>query len=294
MLGIPGKSYGLIMAKRYGLAPQVVAHAEKYLAQQQASVEQQTLLKLQAELQEITSLKQSLLEQQAALVSKQKVLDQQSKQLQLKEAHLKETQQAEQANLLAETLSKVDAAIKTLANPDLKLHEAIRLKQTLTELLKSTNQAEPNEAILDVAVGDYVEETNTRMRGKVINLSKQSLTMVTADGLTVKVKLTQVEKTTPPSASQPSKALRLVQSQKAPSSITIIGLRYEEAKQAVEKYYDLALLSSLKTIKIIHGFGSGTLRKMVYDYFQGLTTIKTIQQGEGDQAGYGVTIIHFK
>jgi DNA mismatch repair protein MutS2 len=220
--------------------------------------------------------------------------DKDAKQLQLKESHLKETQQAEQANLLAETLSKVDAAIKTLANPDLKLHEAIRLKQTLTELLKPTNQAEPNEAILDVAIGDYVEETNTRMRGKVINLSKQSLTMVTADGLTVKVKFTQVEKTTPPSASQPSKALRLVQSQKAPSSITIIGLRYEEAKQAVEKYYDLALMSSLKTIKIIHGFGSGTLRKMVYDYFQGLTTVKTIQQGEGDQAGYGVTIIHFK
>jgi DNA mismatch repair protein MutS2 len=81
---------------------------------------------------------------------------------------------------------------------------------------------------------------------------------------------------------------------KASASITIIGMRYEEAKLAIEKYYDQALLSSLKTIKIIHGFGSGTLRKLVLEFFKGLSTVKSIQQGEGEQAGYGVTVVHFK
>jgi DNA mismatch repair protein MutS2 len=71
-------------------------------------------------------------------------------------------------------------------------------------------------------------------------------------------------------------------------------MRYEEAKIAVEKYYDATLLSNSKTLKIVHGFGSGTLRKMVFDYFQKLPTVKRIQQGEGEQAGYGVTIIHLK
>jgi len=81
---------------------------------------------------------------------------------------------------------------------------------------------------------------------------------------------------------------------KVPSSLNIIGMRYEEARIAVEKYYDAALLSNLKTLKIIHGFGSGTLRKMVLDYFQSLSSVKRIQQGEGEQSGYGVTIIHLK
>jgi DNA mismatch repair protein MutS2 len=118
--------------------------------------------------------------------------------------------------------------------------------------------------------------------------------MITGDGLTVKVKANQVSLTTPPSRQSSTQPVRMVQAQKAPGSLTIIGLRFEEAKLAVEKYYDQALLSSLKTLKIIHGFGSGTLRNMVFNYFKPMSSVKSIQQGEGEQAGYGITIIHLK
>lgn len=291
MLGMPGKSYGLIMAKRYGLAPQVVAHAEKYLAEQQASQEQKTLIKLQEELAHVESMKSQLLDAQKALAIKEKNFLQKEQQLHLKQTHFADDTKAQQQALLAETLAKVDATIKALANPQLKLHEAIALKQSLSTLLH-THAEDQGEHIENLAIGDYVKETSTNMVGKVTNLAKHSLTMMTRDGLSLRVKRNQVVVTTAPGTTPQSKPLRLVQSSKAPSSINIIGLRFEEAKLAVEKYYDLALLSSLKTLKIIHGFGSGTLRKMVYDYFKGLTTVKTIQQGEGEQAGYGVTIIH--
>jgi DNA mismatch repair protein MutS2 len=292
ILGMPGKSYGLIMAKRYGLAPQVVAHAEKYLAQQQASQEQKTLIKLQEELQAVNDLKTKLLAQQSALNNEQKIVNQKEKQLQAMQDKFTEQTQKQQQILLEETLNNVDATIKALANPNLKLHEAIEIKKSLTSLLD--NPQEESGELAAIQVGDYVQELSTKMVGKVITVKKQNLTMITSDGLTVKAKLNQVTKTETPRQTSQSKPLRLVQSHKAPASINIIGLRYEEAKLAVEKYYDLALLSSLKTIKIIHGFGSGTLRKMVYDFFKDLATVKTVQQGEGEQAGYGVTIIHFK
>jgi DNA mismatch repair protein MutS2 len=292
LLGMPGKSYGLIMAKRYGLAPQVVGHAEKYLANMQSTFEQKTLHKLQEELQQIELLKASLSTQQKNLEEQLLTIAKERKQLQSKQQDFERNTQSQQTKLLAETLEKVEATIKALANPDLKLHQAIALKQSLNDLLKQPEENEPMAISEALQVGDYVKETTTLMVGKITQMTKQNVMIITRDGLTLKVKRQDVEKTQPPATTTSTKPLRLIQSSKAPSSINIIGLRYEEAKLAVEKYYDLALLSSLKTLKIIHGFGSGTLRQMVYDYFKSLNTVKTIQQGEGEQAGYGVTIIH--
>ncbi len=291
VLGLPGKSYGLIMAKRYGLAPQVVAHAEQYLAEQQASLDQQSLLKLQQQLQEVDALKVNLNQEKAALQSQQLIVKQTQMRLAQQEATLKEKVALDQQAILEETRLKVDATIKQLANPDLKLHEAIALKR---QLRQSNDQADTVTANADdetIHVDDYVEEVSTGLKGRVTVMQKQQITIVTADGLTVKVRANRVVKITPPK-SQVSAPVRLVRSQKAPSSLNIIGMRYEEAKQAIEKYYDQAILSGLKTLKIIHGFGSGTLRQLVWDYFHALPTVSKVQQGEGEQAGYGVTIIH--
>jgi DNA mismatch repair protein MutS2 len=234
----------------------------------------------------LTIEKQTLLQQQHALKQQAFTLEKRLSQFNL------ETEEKQQL-LLEDTLEKVDSTIKALANPNLKLHEAIALKQGLVQALDQPSlDSEDEKRIL--RVDDYVMEISTGMKGRISVIQKNQLTMVTADGFTIKVKANQVSVIAAPVNHGQTKPLRLVQSQKAPTSLTIIGLRFEEAKLAVEKYYDQALLSSLKTLKIIHGFGSGTLRKMVFDYFKTLSTVKSIQQGEGDQAGYGVTIIHLK
>ena len=293
ILGVPGKSYGLIMAKRYGLAPQVVAHAEKYLQDQQSSQDQQSFLKLQDALQEVEKTKAQLAIEKQTILQQQQGLKQQTSILEKRLSQFNIETNEKQQLLLEETLEKVESTIKSLANPNLKLHEAIALKQGLVQAMEEPSVGGEDEQ-QNLRVDDYVIENSTGMKGRISAIKKNQLTMVTADGFTIKVKTNQVSIIPAPINHGQSNPLRLVRSQKAPSSLTIIGLRFEEAKLAVEKYYDQALLSSLKTIKIIHGFGSGVLRKMVFDYFRPISTVKSIQQGEGDQAGYGVTIIHFK
>lgn len=292
ILGLPGKSYGLIMAKRYGLAPQVVAHAEKYLAEQQASQEQKTLIKLQTELLEVEQLKSSLILEKEALLTQQKQLIIQQKQLQNLQQQFQEDTKQKQEALLEETLTQVEQTIKALANPQLKLHEAIALKQSLSK--GSFIEDPESNSTTELVIGDYVKESSTGMVGKIETINGQQVVVITRDGLTLKVKANQLQKTTAPAKTKPTQPVRSMVTGKAPTNLNIIGMRYEEARIAVEKYYDAALLSNLKTLKIIHGFGSGTLRKMVLDYFQSLSSVKRIQQGEGEQSGYGVTIIHLK
>ncbi|MEY3431950.1 MAG: hypothetical protein RIS53_848 [Bacillota bacterium] len=292
ILGLPGKSYGLIMAKRYGLAPQVVAHAEKYLADQQATQEQKTLIKLQEELLEVEKLKTNLILEKQQLIELQKQILNQQKEMKKREAQFQDDSKAKQDALLEATLVQVEQTIKALANPQLKLHEAIALKQSLSSSnLDQDVQPDSKETL---HAGDYVLEPSTGISGKIESINGQQVVVITRDGLTLKVKARQLRKTDAPTSAKQSIPNRYMVSGKVPSSLNIIGMRYEEAKIAVEKYYDTGLLANAKTLKIIHGFGSGILRKMVLDYFQKLPTVKSVQQGEGEQAGYGVTIIHLK
>ena len=292
VMGLPGKSYGLIMAKRYGLAPQVVAHAEKYLAQHHQGQEQALLQKLQHELSEVHQEKETLITERKKLLDNEKGLELVRQQL-LKE---KENYQKKLLNLedeiLDETRQKVDEVIKALANPHLKLHQAIALKESLKgeEILDDSF-----EETTTLSIGDYVINQETGIRGRITNIQKKNVTFVSSDGLTINAKLTQLEKMDAPSVQKKSLVSKVVKHHvRAPSSIDIIGMRYEEAKQVIDKYYDDALLSGLKTLKIIHGFGTGTLKKLVHDYFKNLSTVKAIQVGEGEQSGYGVTVVILK
>jgi DNA mismatch repair protein MutS2 len=291
VLGVPGKSYGLIMAKRYGLASQVVSHAERYLSEQNQTQEQKHLLRLQAEIDLVAIEKEKLNALQVSLMKEKESYEKLVSQTLLEKNTYQQKVKELQSSMLEELAAKVDDVIKALANPDLKLHQAIALKKSLAIDEIDLEEAD-TETLLKV--GDYVVSLGTGIKGKITVINKKNITFISSDGLTINTKMSKVEKIETPNATKKKNVYIQGHISKAPTSINIIGMRYEEAQAVVEKYYDQALLSNLKTLKIIHGFGTGTLKKMVSDYFKDLKTVKSIQLGEGEQSGYGVTVVHLK
>lgn len=291
ILGVPGKSYGLIMAKRYGLASQVVMHAEKYLAEQNQSQEQKHLLRLQAELDLVEQEKQKLEALQITLNKDKEHYQKLVQQTLVEKNNYQQKVKELQSSMLEDLEAKVDDVIKSLANPDLKLHQAIALKKSLQQ---EELEADVHESDNVLNVGDYVVSIGTGIQGKITVINKKNITFVSSDGLTINTKVSKVEKIETPSSKKKQNVYISGHVSKAPTSINIIGMRYEEAQSFVGKYYDQALLSGLKTLKIIHGFGTGTLKKMVNDYFKDLKTVKSIQLGEGEQSGYGVTLVYLR
>lgn len=293
-LGYPGKSYGLVMAKRYGLAPKVVEFAEKYLLEKEQNPEQKTLKKLQEQLAEIDHEKETLKRLQEELKQTQSALEKQRHTYEQKRAALEQDVKVAYESTMFNVKKKLEDTIKQLANPELKLHEAIALKAELDAFIEEETKEHEVSSLHDLQIDDYVEDQETLIRGKIVAIQKQKVTMITEDGLTVSVNASRLEVIPPPpekpQKAKPSKPFF----KKAPSSINIIGLRYEEAKLAIEHYHDQAVLSQLKTLKIIHGFGSGTLRKLVFDYFSQQEGVIKISGPEGEQAGYGVTVVTFR
>jgi len=81
---------------------------------------------------------------------------------------------------------------------------------------------------------------------------------------------------------------------KANYELDLRGFRFEEVKDELDQAIDAALLSGLSVMRIIHGFGSGAVRKAVYDYIKSSPYIKTSRFGGEGEGLNGVTIITLK
>jgi DNA mismatch repair protein MutS2 len=67
-----------------------------------------------------------------------------------------------------------------------------------------------------------------------------------------------------------------------------------EAIEALDKFIDNAILNNLQRIDVIHGKGTGALRKKIEEYLKKLDTIKSFRLGEWNEGGTGITIVELK
>ena len=78
------------------------------------------------------------------------------------------------------------------------------------------------------------------------------------------------------------------------AKLDLRGLRYEEAKDMIEKYLDDAIYASLQSVTIIHGFGTGTIRKLVHMILKSNPNVLEYRYGGEKEGGLGATVVTFK
>ena len=76
--------------------------------------------------------------------------------------------------------------------------------------------------------------------------------------------------------------------------LNLIGNRVDEAIPKLEKYLDDAYLSHLETVRIVHGKGTGALRKAVWDHLKRIKYVKSYRLAEYGEGDAGVTVVDFK
>jgi DNA mismatch repair protein MutS2 len=277
------------MAKRYGLAPQVVAFAQKYIDDEKNS-SQISVEKIQQQMMEVQNLRQELETIKTTLVSEKRLLQAKQAEWQMKVKQLTTERDEQKQRLLQDTLEKIDAVLKTLLNPNLKPHEVIALKKQLLE-----GEETPSEVFVQevLSLGDYVQELSSGLSGKITDLNKQKITIQTSEGLTVKTNIQSVQKITAPK-NQTFNQSSMIKVKPVGASLNIIGLHVDEAKASLERYFDGVVMSGLKQVKVIHGYGTGALKQLVGSFLKGKKFVDRVQLGDGEQTGYGVTTVYLK
>jgi DNA mismatch repair protein MutS2 len=78
------------------------------------------------------------------------------------------------------------------------------------------------------------------------------------------------------------------------SELNVIGCHVDEALSRTEKFLDEALVSELKSVRLIHGYGTGQLRRAISEFLQSHPFVVHFGAAPPNQGGGGVTVVELK
>ena len=294
-IGYPGRSYGLEMANRYHLDAEVVDAAKKNLAKTGTRSVSDVIDKLNAVLHENEELNKKLKEDKRLLEGKTKDINYQNKVLKDKKENLLSDVEETKVKMIEDAKKKINEVLKILDKPNVKQHELIEAKTKLKNLEETEEVFDSNE---EIKIGDYVEVADLEIIGKVTKINKEKVELISVDGMSVKSTLNKLKKTSKipgiskKSAGNPDDFVFSKTNVKL--ELNIIGKHVDEAMAEVEKYLDDCLLKNFKTVRIIHGMGTGALRDAVWDYLSTCKFVDSYRYGESFEGSTGATVVTLK
>jgi DNA mismatch repair protein MutS2 len=197
-----------------------------------------------------------------------------------------------------EAVEELKNLIKDKEKPP-KWHEVEQKRQRVRELQveQPWEEGSAQEAFLDLKPGDYVLIKNINQRGYIIE-GPNSQGEVTVQVGILKLNVGQ-EQLVPSQSPEEKKYHRMNQGflEKARSiskEIDVRGRLADEAIHDIDKYLEDANLVGVDSVRIIHGKGTGALRKAVRSYLQNHRYVESFQDGAREEGGYGVTVVKLR
>ncbi len=285
--GVPGKSYAFDVASRFGISSEIVEDAKGLTGENESA---QMLDELTQKLVENMNISKELSEKQRVLEKKEKELNNEKRTLERRKSLLLEEVKQEKEELLKGTEEELNDIMKGLNNRDIKLNDVIEAKGKVNALRESEVDEEFDD---DVKEGDYVSIPSLSLKGRVKAIKGETATIITSEGMSVKSPLRNIKREEEPEyRHQSSVNIDKKITGSMPSEINLLGYRTDEAIAALDKYLDEAILHKLKSVRIIHGYGTGALRKAVWDYLKTKKGL-TYRYGNDYEGSMGATVVTF-
>ncbi|HLV08817.1 MAG TPA: Smr/MutS family protein, partial [Halanaerobiales bacterium] len=147
---------------------------------------------------------------------------------------------------------------------------------------------------LDISVGDTVRLKSSGSRGEVVEIDDDKNEAVLRAGvMTVRVKMEELLRAEMPDMNKEKmlKKYQVSKAERVSSRLDLRGERYENARERVDKYLDDVFLAGLKEVEVIHGKGTGALRKAVRTLLEDHPHVSSFRAGRQEEGGSGVTIV---
>ena len=291
--GTPGMSYALDVATRYGINEEIVAKAKDFIGSKSKNDTDELLIVLQKKLEEANKLETELERRKKEMDSLEKKLTNDEKVLKEKRSNLLADVEDEKRQILDKARKEVKDIISVLSKGDMKLHEVIELKKKIDELEDAPEVVTYNE---ELVVNDYVSIPHLNISGRIIKITGDRASINGDSGLSFDVELNKLHKIEAPKTKKVERnthSIDLSLGTDVGLELNMIGMHVDEAYNALVKYIDGCRLKHFKQVRVIHGFGSGALRKMTRDYLDKQKDL-TYRAGDGSEGGGGATVVIFK
>ena len=295
--GFTGQSNAFEVALRYGVPSNIVNYA-RHLKKQARSEEDVLIEKLEKQLNETQLLKQELEGRIKEIEEREKKLQKEEAKLIQQKDQLQINAQKEADEYVESVKKKADAVLKNIRkNQDtLRYHEALEAVRALN--VEEEETGEEDNTVYTYKVGDAVELKGNSQVCEVLEVGKKDI-RISMNGRSMRVKADQIRPSIhviPKSKAKPSFSIHTGKNIFAsmPMEVNLIGLRVDEAMEKMDDYMDACALHGLKSFRIIHGDGTGRLRKAVHSRLSANASVKEFRLGMPQEGGTGATIVVMK
>ncbi|MBM6617530.1 endonuclease MutS2 [Bacillus suaedaesalsae] len=305
LIGVPGRSNAFEISKRLGLNPDVIEQARLHISAESNQVEnmiaslEENRRNAESELEEARELRKQSEDLQKEL-QKQIIEFNEKRDRMYEKAEEKAAEAIEKAKHEAEDIIKQLRRMQKEQYSTIKDHELIearkRLEESSPHLLKNKKSpVSANKLTEKLSPGDEVKVISLNQKGHLLERVGDKEWQVQIGVMKMKVKEKNLEYMSRPKPIE-TKPLATVRGNDAhvKLELDLRGERYEDALLKVEKYIDDALLAGYPRVSIIHGKGTGALRKGVQEYVKNHRSVKKARYGEASEGGTGITVIEFK
>ena len=312
LIGVPGKSNAFAISRKLGLSENIIDDAKSLLTDQQETFEDV--------ISDLEMKRRSLEKEKEDAERATREIEKLKKDLEYQKSHLEEQKkkliaqsQVEARKILQDAKDYADKSISYFAKHGgiASGKELEKERQNLRTRIKDLDGKigdigkDPSRTgsltAKDLKVGDAVRVISLNLKGTVSTLpDAKGYLFVTLGIMRTKVKLSDLEKIdeaeiiAPGVKKSSTGKLRIEKSKAATTEINLLGMTVDEACMELDKFIDNAALAHLPSVRIVHGKGTGALRKGVQQYLKRNKHVKSFRLGEYGEGDAGVTIAEIR
>ena len=312
LIGIPGKSNAFAISSKLGIPDYIIEDAKKRLTEQDVSFEdmmtdlETSKRTIEKEREEIAAYKREIEALKMQTRQKQDKLDEQRERI-LREAN-------EKANaILRDAKDVADETIKNFrkfGKENISAADMEKERERLRKKIKDTSAAstikaqKPKKAYKpsDFKLGESVKVLSMNLTGTISSKPDSRGNVTVQMGiLRSQVNISDLEiiedvnPYSPKAMKRTSKGkIKMNKSLSVSPEINLLGKTVDEAVSELDKYLDDALLSHLNSVRVVHGKGTGALRKGIHEYLRRQKHVKSYRLAEYGEGDAGVTIVELK
>ena len=302
LIGVPGRSNAFIISEKLGISDKIINRAKDFLNEDTINIEEL--------LNNIYEDRRILDEEKSKILTNSKEIESLKKELEEKTNN-----QKNQENIIIENAK--NKAREILLNAKEDANEIIReleiskntkdsnqLRKKLNEKIDNLSSSKEPEKIYqtldknDMKIGLDVEIPHLNQQGTIIsNITKNDTVQVQIGSIKTYFKISELS---PLSKKIKKESIPIKKKQREfkvssiSPEINVIGQNVEEACFVVDKYLDTCHLNSLTTVRIVHGKGTGILRKGIQNFLKNHPHVKSYRIGTFGEGEAGVTIVELK
>jgi DNA mismatch repair protein MutS2 len=298
--GVPGSSYALEMAARLGFSPALMERSRERLGQQNTGLDS-LIIELESAAQKARLELEAAGEEKLRLEALTREYGEKLARLSGEAKELRRKAIEDAARIVEGANAVIEKSIREIRETKADKEsvrrvrgEVSRIREEIDAGRREIAREEPVEARGSVGEGSYVTVAGGSDVGEVAAISSDGRSATVLFGaVRMRVPLTNLvpARNRPPPSPRPRGNTGMEKPATVRQDLDIRGMTGEEALPLLDKFIDDAVLSGLNRVDVIHGKGTGALRKKVTDFLASHPRVKGFRPGEWNEGGMGATVV---